>query len=154
MTLDVRPCSLKLANELVTRMHRHHKSVLGHLFSLAVYRGEELAGVVIVGRPVARGLQDGRTAEVTRCCTDGSKNACSKLYGAAWRVAREMGYRRMFTYTLSSEEGVTLRAAGWKRDGEVKGRSWSCETRPRTDKHPTTDKVRWLVSAHGGKGNG
>jgi len=75
--------------------------------------------------------------------TDGTRNACSMLYGAAWRAAKALGYRKLITYTLASEPGTSLRAAGWSVVGEVRGRSWSCASRPRVDKHPLQDKLRW-----------
>lgn len=96
-----------------------------------------------MGRPVARHNDDGWTCEVTRVATDGCKNACSALYGAAWRAAKALGYRRLITYTLASEPGTSLRAAGWRVIGQVKGRSWWTPTRPRFDKHPTLDKIAW-----------
>ncbi len=136
------------AREYIRDVHRHHGPPVGALFALGVARDGELVGVATVGRPVARALQDGFTCEVTRLCTDGTRNACSFLYGLAWRIARDMGYRRILTYTLASEPGASLRAAGWQRLGEVRGRSWSCPSRERQDKHPTDDKVRW------GKGAG
>jgi len=90
---------------------------------------------------VARGNDDGWTLEVTRLASDGCQNACSCLYGAAWRAAKAMGYRRCITYILSDEPGVTLRAAGWKCLGERGGGSWNCKSRPRVDKHPTQKKL-------------
>jgi hypothetical protein len=141
--MRVVPITLKEANAFVTRMHRHHGKVVGHLFSVAVALGDAIVGVAIVGRPVARMLQDGYTAEVTRCCTDGTEHAASKLYGACWRVAQQLGYRRLLTYVLNTEPGTTLRAAGWKCYGEAGGGSWSREGRPRVDLHPTQTKIRW-----------
>jgi hypothetical protein len=82
---------------------------------------------------------------VTRLCTLGHKNAPSMLYAACWRAARAIGYRRLITYILDSEPGTSLRAAGWRCLGEVRGRSWSCDSRPRIDKHPTQGKLRWEV---------
>ena len=61
------------------------------------------------------------TLEVTRLCTDGTKNACSFLYGKAARAAFALGYRRIGTYTLPDEGGASLRAAGWKLIGERGG---------------------------------
>jgi hypothetical protein len=102
-----------------------------------------LYGVVTVGRPVARENQNGWTLEATRLTVDTMPNACSMLYAAAWRAARALGWRRLITYTLKTEPGTSLRAAGWKVIGEVKGRSWSTPSRPRIDKHPTLDKICW-----------
>lgn len=82
--------------------------------------GGELVGVAIVGRPVARALQDGKTAEVSRVCTSGEPNACSKLLSACRRVAVALGYSRLITYTLVSELGTSLRAAGWREVAAVR----------------------------------
>ena len=102
-----------------------------------------LVGVCVVGRPVARGADTGWTLEVTRLATDGTRNACSFLYGAAAKAARAMGYRRIITYTLASEHGSSLRAAGWVEEAHVRGQSWSRPSRPREDVSPTEDKTRW-----------
>lgn len=143
MRLSLCPVSLDEANHFVMLHHRHHEPVAGHKFSVGAMQGGVLVGVVIVGRPVSRHLQDGWTLEVNRLATDGTKNACSLLYGAAWRVAKSLGYRRIITYTLPSEGGASLRAAGWRCAGEAGGRSWARTERPRTDKHPTEIKHRW-----------
>ena len=145
--LQVVPCSIQDAREYVRQFHRHHNPPLSGLFSLACASGETVCGVAIVGRPVARMNQDGFTAEVTRVATDGTKNACSLLYGACWRTARAMGYRKLITYTLANEPGTSLKAAGWRIVGTVIGRSWHCQSRPRVDKHPTQDKLRWEATA-------
>lgn len=105
--------------------------------------GGGCVGVVTVGRPVARRLDDGWTLEVTRNCTDGTKNAASFLYAAAWRACRALGFTRLITYTLKDETGVSLTAAGWRVVGQTSGRSWSCPSRPRVDKHPLGQKTLW-----------
>lgn len=110
--IEIVPISLREANAFVSAYHRHHGPVAGHKFSIGLSDGEKIVGVVIVGRPVSRHLDDGWTLEVNRLCTDGSRNACSMLYGAASRVARAMGYKRLITYILESETGASLRAAG------------------------------------------
>ena len=99
--------------------------------------------VAMVGRPVARLLQDEWTAEVTRVASDGTRNACSMLYGACWRACKAMGYRRLITYTLKEETGTSVTAAGFKLVGEAGGGSWSRTARPRVDHHPTQGKLRW-----------
>jgi hypothetical protein len=143
--MRVRPITLRAANAYVAALHRHHTPSRGHKFSVSVVDDDgEVRGVAIVGRPVARGFDPEAVAEVTRVCTDGTPNACSMLYGAARRICREMGYQKIITYTLSSEPGTSLRGAGWKVDGEVRGRPWSCPTRPREDVNPTDDKIRWI----------
>lgn len=144
--LRVAPIDLGSANLFVERHHRHHGKVVGHKFSLAALLSDEIVGVCIVGRPVARMRDDGWTLEVTRLCTDGTRNACSFLYGAAARATFSLGYRRIGTYILASEPGSSLSAAGWRLIGEVKGRSWSCPSRPRVDKHPTFDTLLFEVS--------
>lgn len=141
------PCDLDEANVFVARHHRHHDPVVGHKFSLAACDPTEtIRGVAIVGRPVSRNLDNGLTLEVTRVATDGCPNACSTLYGAAWRAAKALGYRRLVTYTLDTEGGSSLRGAGWKVVAESKGGSWDCPSRPRVDKHPLQGKFRWEPS--------
>jgi hypothetical protein len=150
MQFEIVPCELDDANAFVTAQHRHHPAVVGHKFSIAVVdESSVIRGVAIIGRPVARRNDDGFTLEVTRCCTDGTKNAASALYGAARRASFALGYRKLITYTLKTEPGTSLRAAGWKVVGEVKGRSWSVPSRPRVDKTEAQlqDKFRWEVSA-------
>ena len=139
--MNLTPISLSEANQFVADHHRHHKPVVGHKFCLAVEKDEEVVGVAIVGRPVARGLDDGYTLEVNRCCTTGAKNACSMLYGASWRAAKALGYRRLITYVLDSETGTSLKASNWKLVHEVKGRSWDTPSRPRVDTHPLQNKL-------------
>lgn len=141
----MRHCRIGLdeANAFVAQLHRHHKPVVGHLFSLGAVSGEKIVGVAIVGRPVSRMRDDGETAEVTRLCTDGTRNACSFLYGAAARAAFALGYRRIGTYTLPEEGGASLRGAGWRLLGERGGGTWSRDGRPRVDTHPTQEKLLW-----------
>jgi hypothetical protein len=145
-SLTIIPCELNEANAFVRMHHRHHRPAVGHRFSIAVAEGERVCGVAIIGRPVARRLDDGWTLEVNRCCSDGTRNACSKLYSAAWRAAMFMGYRRMITYILDTEHGTTLNASGWRCVGKAGGGSWSVPSRPRVDKHPLQGKLRYEVS--------
>jgi hypothetical protein len=135
------------ANAFVAQHHRHHGIVVGHKFSLGAVLGDKIVGVAIVGRPVARGRDDGLTLEVTRLCTDGTRNAASFLYGASARACFALGFKRIGTYILASESGTTLRAAGWRHIGEVRGRSWSCASRPRVDKHPLQAKFLFEAAA-------
>lgn len=141
--LDLTPISLAEANAFVEQHHRHHKPVPGAKYCIAVSDEMGVHGVAIVGRPVARPWDDGWTLEVNRLATDGARNACSMLYGASWRAAQALGYRRLITYTLQSESGASLRAAGWRLIGERKGRSWNCPSRPRVDTHPLQGKLCW-----------
>lgn len=145
MTLSITPISFAEACAFVAQHHRHHKPPAGAKLWLAVTSaaGEAVCGVLIAGRPVARALDDGWTLEVTRCCTDGTRNACSKLYAAASRAARALGYRKLLTYTLPEEGGASLRGAGWRLVGAAGGGSWNCPSRPRVDTHPTQQKLRW-----------
>jgi hypothetical protein len=135
------------ANAFVTAHHRHHKPVVGHLFSLGAVLGDKIVGVAIVGRPVSRFRDDGLTAEVTRLCSDGTRNACSFLYGAAARAAFALGFKKIGTYILASEPGTSLTAAGWRLIGETPGRSWSVPSRPRVDKHPLQKKLLFETEA-------
>ncbi len=110
--MKIVPLTLKQANEFVANHHRHHKPVVGHRFSIGV-ESDALHGVAIVGRPVARNVDQYRVCEITRLATDGTPNACAKLYGAVRRIAKEMGFDRCITYTLSTEPGTSLKASGW-----------------------------------------
>ena len=143
MKLRIVPITQREAFAWVERTHRHHKPPRGSLVQLAVARDDEVVGVAVVGRPVSRMLQDGWTAEVTRVATDGTRNACSMLYSAAWRAVRALGYRRLVTYTLPEEGGASLRGAGFQLIGEAGGGSWSRTDRPRVDLHPMQVKPRW-----------
>lgn len=132
------------ANAYVQQRHRHLNGVVGHLFSLGLVDDVGIRGVCIVGRPVARHLDDGQTAEITRLATDGSRNACSALLGRARRKILEMGFRRIITYTLPNESGASLRGAGFRIDKATKGGSWTRPTRERNDTHPLEGKTRWI----------
>ncbi|MBB4930651.1 hypothetical protein F4561_001471 [Lipingzhangella halophila] len=143
MGLRIVPVSLRDAGEYVAVWHRHHpRPPRGHKFSLGVCNAQGyLVGVAIVGRPVARGLDDARTLEVTRLATDGTANACSKLYGAAWRATRALGYDRLVTYTQHGESGASLRAAGWRPAAALPPReSWN---RPGAAGSGATARMRW-----------
>ena len=141
--LEIVPMTLREANAYVEQNHRHHGPVAGHKYSIGLSDGEKIVGVAIVGRPVSRHLDDGWTLEVNRLCTDGTKNACSMLYAAAWRAARAMGYKRLITYILESENGASLRAAGWKCVGQAGGLRWTGERRPEVDLYPAQMKIRF-----------
>lgn len=143
--LDIVPITLKEANSFVEQYHRHHKPVVGHKFSIAIADTDtqEIVGVAIVGRPVSRYLDDGWTLEVTRLCTNGSRNACSMLYAAAWRAAKAMGYKKVVTYILDTENGASLRATGWKCVGQAGGLRWTGKRRPEVDLYPAQMKLRF-----------
>lgn len=142
--LTIVPLNLAEANAFVTQHHRHHKPVVGHKFSIGVADAEGIIrGAAIIGRPVSRHLDDGWVLEVNRATTDGCPNACSALYGAAWRAAKALGYRRLITYTLESEPGTSLKAAGWKCLGERGGLRWTGKRRPTVDLYPAQMKLLW-----------
>ncbi len=137
------PVSLREANAFVEAHHRHHKPVVGHKFSIGCEVDGRLAGVVIAGRPVSRHLDNGLTLEVTRLCTTGERNACSMLYSAAARAAKAMGYRKIVTYTLDTEDGASIRAAGWTCAGPAGGLRWTGQRRPAADLYPPQMKLRY-----------
>lgn len=132
--LQLVPVSFADACAFVAMHHRHHAPPRGHKYSVGVAAGQVLVGVAMVGRPVARKYDDGRTLEVNRTATDGTPHANSMLYAAAWRAASAMGYRRLVTYTQAGETGVSLRAAGWRVLAERPARpGWNVPSRPRED---------------------
>jgi len=141
--LTLTPVSLREANAFVAARHRHHKPSRGHKFSIGCSCNGQIVGVAIVGRPVSRYFDNGFTLEVNRLCTDGTKNACSILYGAAWRAARAMGYHKIITYTLASEDGASLRAAGWTCAGLAGGLRWTGKRKPEDDLYPPEMKLRY-----------
>jgi hypothetical protein len=141
--LDLQPIKFDEACAFIRQHHRHHRPPQGWKFGIAANNGSSVVGVITVGRPVARKLDDGWTLEVTRCCTDGTKNAASMLYGAAKRASEAMGFKRLITYTLAAEHGTSLIAAGWKERYSTPGKSWSVPTRPRVDTHPLGSKTLW-----------
>lgn len=147
MALEIVPISMTEANAFVEANHRHHGRVQGHKFSLGLADGDKIAGVVMVGRPVSRHLDDGVTLEVTRCCTDGTRNGCSKLYSAAWRAAKALGYRRLITYVLASESGSSLKGSGWRVVGVRGGGNWNTPSRPRFDSPNQGQKLLWEAPA-------
>jgi hypothetical protein len=142
--MELRPISQADAFAFIREHHRHHGVPVGALWWHAAHDDDGvLCGVAVVGRPVARKLDDGLTIEVTRLCTNGSQNACSILYAAARRVALDKGYRRGLTYILETESGASLRASGWQYLGESGGGSWSRPSRNRVDSHPTCPKHKY-----------
>jgi hypothetical protein len=143
------PVTLRTAQAFVRENHRHNVAPQGHKFSIGLMENDVLIGVVIVGRPIAKAQSDGYTAEITRCCVlENNRNANSKLYGAAIRAAKSMGYRRVITYTLQSESGASLKAVGFTLDGVTvpSPNGWSVPSRPRNvpEKYPAESKNRWV----------
>lgn len=136
--------SQSVAFDFIDRLHRHHKRPVGWKCGQAVSDGTGLHGVITLGRPISRVLAARGWLEVTRNCTDGTKNAASCLYGWARREARKRGAVNCVTYTLASEPGTSLIAAGWKRAWTVRGRTWSCPSRPRQT-YFIADKVAWTA---------
>ena len=126
------PMELKEAQAYINAFHRHHQAAHRDKFRIAAMENGQIVGVVQVGRPVSRVLDDGRTLEVLRLCTNGKKDVCSFLYSRAARIAREMGYRKIITYILASEPGTSLKASGWICEADdVGGANWNTPSRPR-----------------------
>lgn len=155
MKLRVSPIGLRAANSFIEERHRHHGPTRGHKFSVSIVdeRGD-VRGVGIAGRPVSRMLDQEGYLEVVRVCTDGTRNACSMIYGALRRAGIALGYEpcKIITYTLQSETGGSLRAAGWHDDGVAGGGSWDRGSRPRVDTAPTDAKRRWRAAPLTGGG--
>ena len=144
------PVTLDLANQFVQRVHRHHKPVVGHKFSVGIANEcGELVGVGIVGRPIARHFDNGDTLEVLRTATDGTPNANSMLYGALQRATFALGYRRLITYTRCDESGASLRASNWRCIAQRPARSWAKESkvRIRQDQTEPFQRLLWEVRA-------
>lgn len=148
MSLHLTPVSFSTASEFVALHHRHHKPPPGHVFSVGVADGDELCGVAMVGRPIARHYDDGLTLEVNRTCVADARNANSMLYGAATRAAFALGYRRQITYTEAGESGASLKAAGWRIVAERPARGdWDTPTRRRENPgRPNVQRYLWEAS--------
>ncbi len=143
-SLSLRPISIRRAKKFVGIEHRHHPKVTGAKWCLAAYLGERLVGVTMVGIPKAQKLaEDERRQEITRLATDGTRNACSFLYGASARVARTMGVLSLRTYTAEDEPGDTLRAVGAKELGLTDGGEWDRSKRRRAPAKNAKPKRRW-----------
>lgn len=148
--MELTPIVFSEAKAFVTEHHRHNVGPQGHKYSIGLSDGGNLIGVCMVGRPIARHNDDGMTLEVTRnCVLEGFPSACSMLYAAAWRVARNLGYQRLITYTLITEPGTSLKAAGWKIIGQTEAskKGWSVPSRPRSmpERYPTGQKNIWEI---------
>jgi len=140
-SLELVPVTFAVACAFVDR---HHRRPVGHKFSIGVEREGELVGVVMGGRPVARHMDDGWTLEVNRSATDGTKNANSMLYAAAWRATKALGYRRLITYTQEGESGASLRAAGWEPLRQLNARNgWDALSRRRENKNAGIVRTLW-----------
>lgn len=136
------PIPLRVANEFVRQHHRHNAPVTGCRFAVGAQADGRLVGVAIAGRPVARRLDDGKTLEVLRVCTDGTRNAASWLYSRVKRIAQLFGYRRVLTYSLQEESGASLRAVGARITGEVRPQGWDVPSRRRRDQGVYA-KAKW-----------
>lgn len=145
--LRIIPCTYHHAADYVNAYHRHHNAPVGCKFCIAVSDGETVHGVAICGRPVSRHLDNGFTLEILRVCTDGTKNACSMLYGACCRIAKQMGYTDVYTYTLISEDGSSLKASNFECEGTAGGTHWTGKRNKGQD-IPKEMKIRWHKSLH------
>lgn len=142
--MKIVPLTLSEVNTFIEQNHRHHKRVQGHRFSLGLIDDSGLIGVCVVGRPVARNTDWKTVAEVTRLCTDGSKNACSKLYATSAAIARLMGFQAIQTFILETESGVSLKASGWSLVGESPGGQWKhTDGKPRRTDQPICRKLKY-----------
>ena len=140
------PITFRQACDFINEHHRHHVAPQGIKFALGISNGQKLVGVLTAGRPVSRHRDDGHTLEITRVCVNGAYvHLCSKLYAGARRIAREMGYTSLITYTLDEETGSSVRAAGFMFMGKSVGGSWNSHSRSRVDKHPMGLKNLWMI---------
>ena len=155
MIFRIKPIELKEANRFILMNHRHHREVQGYKFSIGLFIKDILCGVAVCGRPISRYLDDGLVLEVTRLCTNGTINVCSKLYSTCAKVAKELGYNKIITYILESESGISLKASGWECEmRNVGGLKWKHSDGERTDtiinlfgekkKYPNEKKQRWI----------
>lgn len=143
--MKIVPITFRKASEFVNEHHRHNKASCGHKFSIGLEQDNKLIGIATAGRPVARALDNGRNIEITRVCVlEGHKNACSMLYGRMKRICQLMGFEKIFTYTLKTESGSSLKAIGARIVGEVIPKSWNTKNRKRKEQEIyKQEKFRW-----------
>ena len=142
----VKPISLKEANKFINKYHRHNKGIQGYKFAIAVLENNVMIGVGVVGRPVARLLDDGWTAEITRVCTNGTKNLNSFIYSRLVKICKLMGYKKVITYTLAKESGASLKAIGAKLDCICGNNTWNRPNRTRNEQNVYKEiKYRWIL---------
>lgn len=147
--LEIRPIEWAAARAFVAHHHAHCRPPVTWRFQTAVYNGRTLLGVALVGNPVARALNRRGIVEVNRLCIRRDTpealrwNAASMLYGWCAREAARLGWRKIITYTRADEPGTSLVAAGWTRDGPVRGRGWHSARRARSNTNSWIGKVRW-----------
>ena len=140
--MEIRPLTFREACQFIDQNHRHHRPSVGCKFCIGLYDDKKLIGCAICGRPVSRHLDNGLTCEITRLCTDGTRNACSMLYGACCRTAKAMGYKSIITYILASENGASLKASGFSCEGAAGGTHWT-GVRNKGQDIPSEMKTRW-----------
>ena len=141
--MEIRPITFKQACDFINKYHRHHKATVGCKFCIGLFDNDKMVGCAVCGRPVSRFLDDGLTLEINRLCTDGTRNACSMLYGACCRVGKAMGYREAVTYILETEDGASLKASNFICEGEAGGTHWTGE-RDRGQDIPPLFKTKWV----------
>lgn len=144
--MEIRPITLREANAFVTDFHRHHKAAVGCKFAIGLFENDTMIGCAICGRPVSRHYDNGLTLEINRLCTNGERNACSMLYGACVRVAKAMGYHKVITYILASENGASLRASNFIYEGEAGGTIWTGKRSGRDNGVPKEMKKRYAYN--------
>ena len=147
--LSVIPLSLKEANEFVTKYHRHNKKCAGHKWSIGAIFKNELVGVIIVGRPVSRKLDNRFTLEVNRNCVldNAPKGTCSFLYSKAIKIWQSMGGKKLITYTLKTESGSSLKAVNFNKETTVqkfkKNTGWTTRANRIWQEVQSIPRIRW-----------
>ena len=142
--LNIKPMHLKAANVFVKQYHRHNLPTVGGKFAIGCYEDNTLCGVAICGRPTARKLDDGKTLEIYRNCSNGTRNTCSKLYGACIRIAKEMGYTKVITYILESENGASVKASNFVCEGKAGLKKQTGQRQKEKTVAPAEYKQRWV----------
>lgn len=148
--MRIHPITFREASAFVNQYHRHHRAPVGCKFCICVKEDDgRIHGVAICGRPVSRILDDGFTLEINRVCSDGTRNVCSMLYGACCRIAKDMGYRKVVTYTLVSEDGASLKASNFICEGVAGKPHWTgSRNRGRVQDSPAEKKNRWVKTLY------
>ncbi len=132
--------SIREARRFIEQRHRHLPRIQGAIAALGLWVDGRLRGVVTIGRAARMDAPD--VAVITRLCTDGCRNGCSRLYSKAKRLAQAFGFVGVKTFTRHDEGGASLLACGATEDGHTKPEHWSRTGRPR-DTSDTAPRRRW-----------
>lgn len=139
----IRWIPMREAIRFIAQHHRHLPRLQGGIVALGLWIDDDLRGVAVIGRGARMDRRD--TAVITRLCTDGCRNGCSRLYAKTKRLAQALGFVGIKTFTRDDESGASMRAVAAAPDGKTKAGHWGRTSRPR-DTVDASAKKRWRLA--------